>query len=99
MFGAPAPGFTELYQATRCCGALKIPIRDRGCLHRFNIGDRCVAEVKGSEVSALKPFHFVPDEDVLQIQSCVNFTHEIHCDLEGNRKTEKRVHHELTPCS
>lgn len=97
VYCAPAPGVTVANQTLSCCGQLDIPLV-KDCLNRFSIEDRCLAQVNGTEFKALEPFHFLPDEGMMQVLKCVDFTHENICDVGDNYTREERVGYQLTPC-
>lgn len=95
--GAPKPGVTEVHRTLSCCEQVEIPTT-KGCLDTFKNESMTVARVMDAEASVLEPLQFLADERMLLVQDCVNFTHEISCDVSLNQASLEIIHYYLT-CS
>lgn len=97
VWGAPKPRVTEVNRTLSCCEQVKIHAT-KGCVHTFTIGSMTVARVTDTEDSVMEPVQFLPDERMMLVQECMDFTHEISCDISPSRASLEIIHYHPT-CS
>lgn len=97
VWGAPKPGVTEVNRTLSCCEQVKIPAT-KGCADTFKIGSMTVARVTDTLNSVMEPVQFRKDERMMLVQKCVDFTHEISCDISPSRASLEIIHYHPT-CS
>lgn len=92
------PGNTRFGRTLSCCGELNVAIT-KGCLNRFIIGNEPLAQVDGTEVTVLEPFEYLQAEGMMHNRKCVNFTHEIICDVNTDHASEEKIDYSVTSCT